>query len=239
MPGIPAFTVLEDAFQFPQESMIEQRPPWQMMYESNILGESRNSSFSQYGISHTDSDYESLTQETHKPQLASNYEDSHINTSKVNMHNARYNLPTQAPVPLQKMITLPEMHPPYGTPYPTGGYSAQDGIDAINTGIPQAYSIPGVPVGSWPALIDARDSPDVHMEQSVAAEHHFKEGFKQGMEHYSAPSCADSIAHIQSCRICSHFVSGDLRFYRIAIGFLIFLVLVLLYILFRKISKAG
>jgi len=185
-----------------------------------------------------DADYETLTHATRTPQMPLSYDESLFNNAAVSQKNLRYNLPANAPLPLPSYIDPPLTPTPYGTPYPSNGYSSFDSNETMNAGIPQFYSTSGVPVASWPSLEDARNSPSVPAGPAtvaIIAETHFKEGFKQGLEHYTPPTCTGSIDHLTSCPICSHYVNGDKKFYKIAIGFLIILILLLLWMLFRKI----
>ena len=237
-----AFTVLDDGFSGSQASSQPRKPAWQNMYDSNILSAPPNSPFSNFEVSHVDSDYETLTHQSSSPQIPQSYNDGVMNNELVHQTNMNYNLPANAPHPLPSYMDLPAFNPPYGMAYPSSKYSAYDGELAMNAGVISYHGLPGVPVSSPTALQDARDSASVPMgplQMAVVAENHYREGFKNGRENYAstyAPSCSECIAHIQGCTVCNHFVSGHLKFYQIGIALLIILVLILLWMLFRRIS---
>jgi hypothetical protein len=110
----------------------------------------------------------------------------------------------------------------------------------MNAGVNAFTALPGVPLASNPALQDARDSPSVPMGPStlmLVAERQFKEGFKQGREHFASsyvPTCGDSIEHVNSCPICSSYVNSDKKILQVVIGFLVMIILVLLFFLVKK-----
>jgi hypothetical protein len=210
------------------------------MYESNITSAPPNSPFVDFNVPHTQNDYESLTYQSSTPHIPASYNQGIVNNAETMARNMHYNLPAMPPEPLPSYIDLPTFTPPYGTPYQTPGYSAYDGEVAMNMAVPAYYSHPGVPASTWPALQDARDSPSMPMTPyalEMVVKNHYKEGYKNGREHFAqtyTPSCSDCINHIQGCPLCSSFVNGHKQLYQFGIGFLIILVCVLLYMLFKK-----
>ena len=236
---IPAFTVLDDGFN--NESNLQ--PPkqaWQSMYDSNILSAPPNSPFSGYEVSKPDdSNYESLTNATNPvPRIPESYNQGLIDNSSQLSRNLRYNLPATPPIPLQSHINLPSFNPPYGTPYSSSKFSPYDGELSMQAGVRSFYALPGVPVSSQQALQDARDSPAVQMSPqtiTMIADNHFREGFKQGRERYeSNVNCPECMSHISSCPVCNNYINSHKSIYLLIIGFLSFIILILLFILYKK-----
>jgi len=246
--NVPSFTILNDALgddlgQMEQQSMQPPQPAWQSMYQSNILSPPPNSSILANDMSQmAEPNYDSLTHHTPTPNIPASYGASLFNNAAVSSKNLRFNLPATPSAPLPSYLDVPYVNPPYGTSYPSSGYSAYDGAQAMNAGMPQFYSPQGVPAASWPALQDARDSPSVPIGPNniaIIAERHYKEGFNRGREQYAEsyqPACSQCVAHIEGCPICNGYMNGDKKLYRIGIGVLLIFILILLWMLFRRMS---
>jgi len=235
-----AFTVLNDSFDQISDQSGNTEPAWQKMYQSNVISAPPNSPFLDYEMPHIGQDYETLTFASKTPKIPAIYDIGRAKSAALIERNKQYNLPYNTPVPLQGPVNLPSFSPPYGTPYPSSRYSSWDGELAVQTGVPTFYSLPGVPAGTPPALIDARNSPGVPMgpyQLDIIAENKFREGFQQAKEHFSTPTCIQSIEHFQNCAICNKFISNRDTFYKFSILFLVILIFALLWMLNKRVKR--
>lgn len=239
--AVPAFTIIENAIDNnPIERQIQQPevPAWMSMYQSNITSPPPNSPLLPFAMPDMTSDYPDQYQMLNAPapQMPESYADSLIQNTGVTNRNQRFNLPATAPAPLPSYPPFPYTETPYGTPYPTNGYSQFDGSLAMNAGIPQFYGGPGVPAASWPALQDARDSPSVPTTPytlAFIAEKKYKEGFRAGNDSHQT-SCQESFAHSLSCPVCKAASSQSIKMYQAGVSFLALVILFLFILLFRK-----
>jgi hypothetical protein len=220
MSGIPSFTILEP-------------PSWEDMYKSNIMPS--NNPFPNYEVQRPITDYESLTgRSAHKaPRISQSYDDILINNSVTDAQLNQYNMPSAAPSPLESQIDLPSLNPPWGTPYPTNGYSPYDSELAINSNYSESYGLAGVPLASPPSLQDSRVNNNNKIAMGPAdmisyAQLHFKEGYN------AASNCRSVIDHIQSCPVCFGYMTANTKYYKTIIIILFIFVIILLFVLFRK-----
>jgi len=240
---IPAFTVLDDSIDNNPRAVQERNPgvpTWQSMYQSNISSAPPNSPFLDYAMPNMVQDYPEPELNASRPTLPDSYGESILHNGAVAKNNIRWNLPATPPDPMPTYNTIPYLNPPYGTPYPTNGYSQFDGSFAMNAAVPQFYGGPGVPAASWPAMMDARDSPSVPMTPitlAIVAEKRYQQGLQDGKENFAQsyqPTCHQSIGHSLSCPLCSNYLTGNKKLYQGAIIVLSVIVLILLLLLYRK-----
>lgn len=238
---IPAFTLLENtidtgplAWQYEHPKM----PKWQSQYQANFTDAPPNSSILEYNMPHMIKDYPAPKLDMPYPEIPYGYDNTFDHNNMVNQRSIKWNLPNIPPEPMPSKIMLPTLHPPYGTSYPTNGYSQYDASLAMNAGIPQFKFNPGVPAASWPALQDARDSPSVPLGPAtlaIVAENHFKEGFEKGLEHFKGlNNCGSFIDHMINCPVCFNYFNGWKKIYHIGIGILLFILLMLLITIYKS-----
>lgn len=241
--SVPSFTILDDQFQFEQQQQA-QRPMWETQYASNVISAPQNDPFAGYDVPNNapNINYDSLSVPTRTPSVSASYDDMLRQNRYAGFNQQQWGMQSAGPAVLPEELRLPQVIPPYGTAYPTNGYSAFDGEMALGSGINSAYGMPGVPAASWPALEDARASPSVPLGPNhlyMVAEKHFKEGYKTGREEYVqsySASCKDAVDHVASCPICSGYLNGDRKIMWIVIGILVIICLILAWFLFKKMT---
>lgn len=140
------------------------------------------------------------------------------------------------PAPLPYYGHLPTFKPPYGTPYPTTGYSAYDSATASATHVPMATANPGLPIGTPPALEDARYAPAerISVDREKELEFKFREGYNKAKSEVSVPTCGQSIHHALSCSVCKKALMSSEKMMMFGIIFLAILCLILIIIILRK-----
>lgn len=213
-----ASTVLEEDIDLPMQKN-PGVPTWLSMYQNSTLLNQNNFTASEPVL----------------PKSYNNNVERNVNTTYQLKQN---HMPDVPAAPLPPPMSLPTFKPPYGTPYPTNGYSAYDGEVARLAGIPMATAGPSTPIGTPPALEDARNSKSVNIDKmsyQQELDKHFKEGYKQGRD--ISPSCGQSIHHALTCQVCKQAMFGNNKMLWLGIGFLGLIVLILLFLLFKQ--KSG
>jgi hypothetical protein len=244
MQGIvPAFTVLDDSIDNNPRAIQAANPgmpTWMSMYASNITSAPPNSPLLEFAMPDMVQDYPVPELNSPKPILPDSYGESIMHNGAVAKNNIRWNLPATPPSPMPTYNEIPYFNPPYGTPYPTNGYSQFDGDFAMNAGNSQFYGGPGVPAASWPGMLDARDSPSMPMTPTtlaIVAEKRYQQGLQDAKEHFAQtyqPTCHQSVNHSLNCPLCSNYLGGNKKLYQGAIIILSVIVLILLLLLYRK-----
>jgi len=231
--SIPAFTVLEDSIDFPISNDTE-TPNWISMYNNNTILTNNPQNGQTQWINKPSNDYP-----TFAPKISPRYEEMLQQNSESQYLLNRQGLPSTPPRQFEEPMTLPSFSPPYGTPYPSSGYSFRDASLSADSRKIQAVSRPPVPAASVPALIDARHSPSVPLDPVSLeayreyANQHFREGFRLGTEQ-RLPHCPEIVHHLSSCSLCKSVVHNQERLLLSVIGFLAIIVIILLILLFKK-----
>jgi hypothetical protein len=234
IPGgrsVPAFTVLEDSLDI-TESRNLNKPLWMSMYDNATLSQRPQ----QAQFPSLNNSYDG--QPTFNPSISQRYNEMIEENAQGQHLLDRQGLPSIPPRHLEDPISLPDFNPPYGTPYPTKGYSFWDASASVDSGQTQGIARPPVPLASIPALIDARNSPSVPLDPATLesykeyANQHFREGFRLGTEQRS--NCPDIVHHLSSCSLCKTVVRNQEKLMLCAIGFLVVIVIILLILLMKK-----
>ena len=212
-------------------------PSWKDVYSTNnnsikthmnYEADASNTPYSQWDVNK----YETLTTGynqpgTWPPKMSPVYNDTIQQNYKNQMRNDRYNLPSEFPLQPQQPLHIPSSNPPYGTSYPTDGYSPYDASLATDSSMVQFYANAPVPLSSPVALEDARHSPPV----SMADTKYIREGYAPMV---SKCNCSDSVSHVKNCPVCSSYFTSDTKTCQVVIIFLILIIIILLVLLSRK-----
>lgn len=219
-----ASTVLEENINFPDKQE-DGTPIWLSMYKNSLLLVPPKEQLADSG----------REQSRNFPKISQSYNDNvrgNVNTTYQLKQNGMMNQPS---APLQPPLTLPTFKPPYGTPYPSSGYSAFDAEVANATKIPMAVAGPSLPIGTPAALADARGTAGVNIDKKSYQQEldkNFKEGYNQGKG--TAPSCGQSIHHVLTCSVCRGAIMGNTKVAWILLGLAGIFILFLLFLLFKQ-----
>jgi len=237
--SIPSFTVVDNL----NETNIKQdKPTWQQMYETTIIGSNPDYSF--VGAD----DFKPFPEDEYQMYNNTNINNMIQNNKQLEAELSQNKLQTEPPFPLPTQYKSPNLTPPYGTSYPSSGYSAYDVSQPMNANINSFTAAPPVPYGSNPALIDARNGIPVQANPLYAQNNDINFMYREGFDDndsenyfinddpsYNPPNkCRNTIHHIEHCHICQRYVRSDKPVLIVIIIFMIILVLILLYVLYKK-----
>lgn len=221
-----AYSVLESNVDLPSNitSEVPQKPIWLSQYNNGALvtaygdgprppvpadvGEAYDSRG--YGV---DNMQESLS-------MPKSYNYTIQQNTNLDNKLKQLHLPSEQGMVLPEPIPIPTFQPPYGTPYPSAGYSAYDTELVRAGGIPMGYAPIPYPIASPPALQMAKNAPSVPMSLERYEKHDI--------------NCSDTLHHFLSCSICKSYIYGNTKLLTGIIIFLGIIVIILLIVCFRK-----
>lgn len=135
-----------------------------------------------------------------------------------------YGLPSQPGAVLPQPLHIPQFKPPYGTPYPSSGYSAYDAELVRAAGIPMAIARPPLPAASPPALMNVEPNVAVPMGYGNQVRERYKDSF----------TCMESIHHAINCPFCKSYLQNKERLLWVVIAILVVLCLLLTFLCLRR-----
>ncbi len=244
--NVPSFSVLEENIDSSNEE-----GTWKSMYENNLLAPTMIMSPYEGGSLKYDTD--NYIEFKGEPVALPNYGNMMEFNNRTMDELQKQKMSNWIPDTLPEKVNLPNFSPPWGTPYPSAGYSSADADFAYNSGITRATARPSLPVGTMPSLVNAQNNPSVALNPQVQVPgptltvEKIKEVIDSGIkEHYGqlsnqiqqTLSCAQVFNHAKTCPICTGFMTSDtntdIRTYRIVILILILVIFVLFILALKK-----
>jgi hypothetical protein len=241
MSRIPSYTVLNESIDENDQDL-----SWENMYQSNILSSSNISNFDVARPNYSQPNYDSLTG-TGTPTMSKLYDDMLMNNQQTQDYMNKVGLfRNNPPYPPAQRIELPSMaQPPLNLTYPTDRYSPKDYSLASDSNYIQSTANIPVPLVAPPALKDSREQPSSVMpiNNPIVIKHtqpepvNQKENFFSNRDEFSSyhnPNCMNVYGHVHNCPMCMAYFTRNEKSLLIIIGFLLIIILVLLFMTYKK-----
>lgn len=215
----PAFSILEGNIDFPSQiqAVVPQKPAWLSQYDNSAIlrmngTESPPIPSDVLGMTYNSQGVDNNT------SFLSNTPESYTVAQNQNLERKlrQFNMPSEAVDPLPEQLSVPQFTPPYGTPYPSTGYSAYDHELVKNSKVPMAIAQIPLPIASPPGVEDARNYPSSQMRENFHG------------------SCAHSIQHLIGCSVCKGLIFNKEQMMFSIIIILGVICIVLLILLLRR-----
>jgi hypothetical protein len=212
---------------------------WETAYQSNLLSASNVSNYDVMRPNYTSLNYESLTGNSEPPVISKMYDDMLANNQQTqNYMNNNGLYPNYAPYPLPGKLSIPQVHPPLNTTYPTNGYSPKDNSLAYNSNYVESIANIPVPLSSVTATKDARQQNSYVIDQNnpMVIKHGIPEQSNIGVkekfdDELDNLQCLHVYNHSRNCPMCRGYFTRNEKSLLIIIGFLVAIIIFLLVML--------
>jgi hypothetical protein len=258
----PAYTVLEEEIDFSEPEQKPKKPNWMESYENGsfIHPPKTNVNYPSYN------DYQwqgvnggnyprpiprsawSDGSQQNIPEMSQNFSPGIDNNFALLEKQKMLGLQTEPSYPLpQTSDGPPYMNPPYGTAYPSAGYSYYDAEQAGRSHTNMAYNLSSVPYGTQPGLMDARDEgtrPPFTVPAGVGRGQYGSANYPTKLTTIPQPGyrenyggCPAALHHTLNCPTCNHVFRLKEQIMTWALIGLVILVILLFIIVFLLTRK--